>query len=48
MNYEETAILNYRKKETWDLLLNELFELIEKYQIDGIHLDNGHVCPQIY
>jgi uncharacterized lipoprotein YddW (UPF0748 family) len=22
--------------------------LIEKYQIDGIHLDNGHVCPQIY
>ena len=22
--------------------------MIEKYQIDGIHLDNGHVCPQIY
>lgn len=48
MNYEETAVLNYRKKEAWDVLVEELLELIEKYQIDGIHLDNGHVSPQTY
>lgn len=28
LNYQDTAILNYRKKEAWNLLLEEVFEVI--------------------
>lgn len=34
-------MLNYRKKEAWDLLIDEVFTYISKTDVDGIHLDNG-------
>ena len=40
VTYEDSAILNYRKKESWDLLISEIKTLIDKYNIDGVHLDN--------
>ena len=47
VRYEDSAILNYRKKEAWDMLINEILILIEKYKIDGVHLDNCQAWPQI-
>lgn len=47
LNFEDTALLNYRKKETWDLFLQEVMEFTDKFHIDGIHLDNGQAWPQI-
>lgn len=48
LNYEDTAILNYRKKAVWDLMIEEVLELIDKFKIHGIHLDNGQAWPQIF
>jgi hypothetical protein len=39
--------LNYRKKDAWESLINEIKSLIEKYGIDGVHLDNCQAWPQI-
>ncbi len=47
LNYEDTAMLNYRKKEAWDLLIQEIEEFAIKHDIDGIHLDNGQAWPQV-
>ena len=47
VQYDDSAVLNYRKKEAWDLLINEIRILIEKYGIDGVHLDNCQAWPQI-
>lgn len=47
MNYEDTAMLNYRKLESWDLLIDETIAFAAKYGVDGIHLDNGQAWPQI-
>ena len=47
VRYEDSAILNYRKKESWDLLILEIKTLIDKYNIDGVHLDNCQAWPQI-
>ena len=47
VTYEDSAILNYRKKESWDLLISEIKTLIDKYNIDGVHLDNCQAWPQI-
>ena len=47
VRYEDSAILNYRKIETWDLLVEEIKILIEKFNIDGVHLDNCQAWPQI-
>ena len=47
VRYEDSAVLNYRKVETWDLLVEEIRLLIEKYNIDGVHLDNCQAWPQI-
>ena len=47
VRYEDSAILNYRKKEAWDMLINEIKILIDKYKIDGVHLDNCQAWPQI-
>lgn len=41
INYEDTAMLNYRKVESWELLINEIISFAEKFGIDGVHLDNG-------
>lgn len=45
--FEDTAMLNYRKIEAWDLLIDEIMDYTEKYNIDGIHLDNGQAWPQM-
>lgn len=47
VHYEDSAVLNYRKVEAWDLLVNEILDLVDKYQIDGVHLDNCQAWPQI-
>lgn len=41
INYEDTALLNYRKLEAWNLLIEEVVNFTEKHGINGIHLDNG-------
>lgn len=47
INYEDTALLNYRKKESWDLLIEEVINFAERHGVNGIHLDNGQAWPQI-
>jgi hypothetical protein len=47
VSYDDSAILNYRKVESWDLLLDDIIQLASKYKIDGIHLDNCQAWPQI-
>jgi len=41
----DTAMLNYRKIESWDLLIDEIINYSEKIDSDGIHLDNGQAWP---
>jgi len=38
-------MLNYRKIEAWNLLIDEVIEFADRYGIDGIHLDNGQAWP---
>ena len=45
--FEDTAMLNYRKLEAWELLIDEVVQYTQKFGIDGIHLDNGQAWPQI-
>ena len=45
INYEDTALLNYRKVESWDLLISEVLNFSKTYGINGIHLDNGQAWP---
>lgn len=45
--FEDTAMLNYRKIEAWDMLIDEIVSYAEKVNFDGIHLDNGQAWPQI-
>jgi len=40
-------MLNYRKLEAWDLLIDEVLDYVTKMEVDGIHLDNGQAWPQI-
>ena len=41
-------MLNYRKLEAWDLLVDEVLGFATRSGIDGIHLDNGQAWPQIF
>lgn len=34
-------MLNYRKLEAWELLIDEVITYTSKFCIDGVHLDNG-------
>jgi len=34
-------MLNYRKLEAWELLIDEVVSVASKFGIDGVHLDNG-------
>jgi hypothetical protein len=45
--FEDTAMLNYRKIEAWELLIDEVMSYSKRFQVDGIHLDNGQAWPQI-
>ena len=46
-DYEDTVQLNYRKKENWDLLIQEVIQFNEKYNVDGFQLDHGNNWPYI-
>ena len=48
IKYEDNMILNYRDINTWNLLISDVSELCEKYNISGIHLNNAQNWPQIY
>ena len=43
--FEDTAMLNYRKIEAWELLIEEVVKFTKKHDVDGIHLDNGQAWP---
>lgn len=38
-------MLNYRKIESWDLLIDEVLQFATKHGLDGVHLDNGQAWP---
>jgi hypothetical protein len=40
-------LLNYRKKSVWDLLINETLDFARSFQVDGIMIDNAHICPHL-
>jgi hypothetical protein len=41
LEFEDTTVLNYRKKRVWELFLEDIIDFRENYGINGIHLDNG-------
>ena len=41
IRYHDSLMLNYRKSAVWDLLVDDMLEVIRKYRISGIHLDNA-------
>lgn len=45
--FEDSAVLNYRKVESWDLLVEDMLNFTKKYKIDGMHLDNCQSWPQV-
>lgn len=45
LEYEDTIVLNNRKKKVWDTFLEEIREFAGKYNISGIHMDNGSSWP---
>jgi hypothetical protein len=45
--FEDTAMLNYRKIEAWEMLIDEVLSFTTRHGVDGIHLDNGQAWPQI-
>jgi starch synthase len=47
VNYEDTAILNYRKLSSWNMLVQDTIKIAEKYKINGVHLDNAQTWPVI-
>ena len=48
VKYEDSMLLNYRDIKSWNLLINDILELCEKYNISGIHLNNAQNWPPIY
>ena len=48
ISYDDTTPLNYRKKEAWDILLREAFEVVEKFGVDGFYMENGFDWPPVY
>jgi hypothetical protein len=48
LNFEDTIVLNYRKKSVWDLFLDEMLQFVEQYGVTGLHLDNAQSWPQIF
>jgi glycogen synthase len=47
INFEDSAMLNYRQADVWQLLVEDITEFTKKFQIDGIHIDNAQSWPQI-
>lgn len=38
-------MLNYRKIEAWNLLIEEVLNFSKRHGISGINLDNGQAWP---
>ena len=47
VTYGDSAVLNYRKIEAWEMMITEINTLIDNFKIDGVHLDNCQAWPQI-
>ena len=47
VDYEDTAILNYRKLSSWNMIINDTLRIAEKYKVNGVHLDNAQTWPVI-
>lgn len=45
--WEDTALLNYRRVETWNLMISEVKALADKYGVRGVRLDNAQSLPPI-
>jgi len=45
LKYEDSAMLNYRKLEAWEMLVEEVISFTTTMGVDGIHLDNGQAWP---
>ena len=48
VKYEDNMILNYRDINSWNLLISDISELCQKYNISGITLNNAQIWPQIF
>ncbi len=44
-SWDDGKLLNYRKLEIWEWLVQSVLTLIEKYDIDGIRFDSAHAVP---
>ncbi len=44
----DSYLLNFRKKETWDYLIESSKKLVEKYDIDGFRIDVAHAIPLMF
>jgi hypothetical protein len=47
VQYDDSTVLNYRKIEVWEMLINEIKKLVNKFGKDGLHLDNCQIWPHI-
>eukprot|EP00184_Porphyridium_aerugineum_P003738 CAMPEP_0184697254 /NCGR_PEP_ID=MMETSP0313-20130426/4271_1 /TAXON_ID=2792 /ORGANISM="Porphyridium aerugineum, Strain SAG 1380-2" /LENGTH=1633 /DNA_ID=CAMNT_0027156019 /DNA_START=162 /DNA_END=5063 /DNA_ORIENTATION=+ len=45
--WSDSVLLNYRKVEVWDLMINEAKSLIREFGLKGIRLDNASSYPLI-
>lgn len=45
--WEDTALLNYRRVETWNLMISEVKTMADKYGVRGVRLDNAQSLPPI-
>lgn len=45
--WEDTALLNYRRIETWNLMVQEVKNLAAQYGVRGVRLDNAQSLPPI-
>jgi hypothetical protein len=45
--WEDTALLNYRRVETWNLMVSEIKALAREYGVRGVRLDNAQSLPPI-
>lgn len=44
-SWDDGKLLNYRRYEVWQWLVNSIETLIDKYDIDGIRFDSAHAVP---
>ncbi|HEY1405111.1 MAG TPA: hypothetical protein VF857_00740, partial [Spirochaetota bacterium] len=44
-SWNDGKLLNYRRFEVWEWLVNSVNTLIEKFDIDGIRFDSAHAVP---